>query len=151
MASDLSLRFRTTQIKEQIAEISKTRTQTRSTQHRTESVERDNNKNSTSMSASDLAPFVAAVIEDGIVAEMKNKIEELKHKIEDLESTVQDRDNERLLVQVTGHNGRPIYVEKSLKDGWLWVDVDNVNNDAFICPFDVDDAFICPFDEESIT
>ena len=96
------------------------------------------------MSASDLAPFVAAVIEDGIVAEMK-------HKIEELESTVQDRDNERLLVQITGRNGRPIYGEKSLKHGnsdddiydhdTLWsLDIDNV-----------EDAWICPFDEESIT
>ena len=44
------------------------------------------------MSASDLAPFVAAVIEDGIVAELQRKNEELNHKIEELESTVQDRD-----------------------------------------------------------
>ena len=43
------------------------------------------------MSASDLAPFVAAVIEDGIAAEMQQN-EELEHKIEELESTVQDRD-----------------------------------------------------------
>ena len=34
------------------------------------------------MSASDLAPFVAAVIEDGIVAEMQHKIEELESKIQ---------------------------------------------------------------------
>ena len=44
------------------------------------------------MSASDLAPFVAAVIEDGIVAELQRKNEELNHKIEELESNIQDRD-----------------------------------------------------------
>ena len=48
------------------------------------------------MSASDLAPFVAAFIEDEIAAEMQGKNEELEHKIEELESTVQDRDNARL-------------------------------------------------------
>ena len=44
------------------------------------------------MSVSDLAPFVAAVIEDGIIAEMQRKNKEL-------ESKIQGRDNEeRLLV-----------------------------------------------------
>ena len=34
-----------------------------------------------SMSVSDLAPFVAAVIEDGIIAEMQRKNKELESKI----------------------------------------------------------------------
>ena len=94
------------------------------------------------MSASDLAPFVAAVIEDGIVAEMQRKNEALKQKIEELESNIQDRDNARLLVQMTGRAGNRIYGQESLKKGrpiggsaW-WLDCDNC---------------MCPFDEESIT
>ena len=50
------------------------------------------------MSASDLAPFVAAVIEDGIVAELQRKNKELESKIHTHES-------ERLLVQITGLGG----------------------------------------------
>ena len=96
------------------------------------------------MSASDLAPFVAAVIEDGIAAEMQRKIDELEHKIEDLESTVQDRDNERLLVQVTGHGGDPIHGQESLKDGLPGlINGWNLGNDNnYFC--------VCPFHEESI-
>jgi len=103
------------------------------------------------MSASDLAPFVAAVIEDGIAAELQRKNEEQKRKIDALESTIQKHESERLLVQITGRHGRPIYGERSLKEGrgitdWtgqdiLWLpDIDNE-----------DDAVICPFDERSIT
>ena len=66
------------------------------------------------MSASDLAPFVAAFIEDEIAAEMQGKNEELEHKIEELESTVQDRDNARLLVQLTGHAKNHIQNEEEL-------------------------------------
>ena len=50
------------------------------------------------MSASELAPFVAAIIDDGIAPE-------LKRKIDVLEATIQDRDHERLLVQITGRDG----------------------------------------------
>ena len=108
------------------------------------------------MSASDLAPFVAAVIEDGIAAELQRKNEEQKRKIETLESTIQKHESDRLLVQITGRHGpwssdRPIYGERSLKEGrgktdfydqdTLWLlDIDNE-----------DDAFICPFDKRSIT
>ena len=108
------------------------------------------------MSASDLAPFVAAVIEDGIAAEMQRKNQEQKRKIEILESTIQKHESDRLLVQITGRHGpwssdRPIYGERSLKEGrgitdfygqdTLWLlDIDNE-----------DDAFICPFDKRSIT
>ena len=108
------------------------------------------------MSASDLAPFVAAVIEDGIAAELQRKNAEQKRKIETLESTIQQHESERLLVQITGRHSawssdRPIYGERSLKEGrgktdfydqdTLWLlDIDNE-----------DDAFICPFDKRSIT
>ena len=103
------------------------------------------------MSASELAPFVAAIIDDGIAPELQRKNKELKRKIDALESTIQDRDNERLLVQITGRHGRPIYGETSLKYGMPWVDVLahdtlwslNIDNE--------DDAFICPFDKKSIT
>lgn len=91
------------------------------------------------MSASDLAPFVAAVIEDGIVAELQRKNKELESKIHKHES-------ERLNVQITGQGGNRIYGEKSLKtgspfpgDSWLLY---NYNDD---------DEFVCPFDEESVT
>jgi len=96
------------------------------------------------MSASELAPFVAAVIEDGIVAEMKNKIEEL-------ESTIQHREDKNLEVQITGQNGYPIYGKQSLKTGssfsnTLW-DLDMMEkideNKYKECS--------CPFDKESIT
>ena len=105
------------------------------------------------MSASDLAPFVAAVIEDGIVADMKNKIEDLKHKIEDLESTVQDRDNARLRVQMTRRGGNRIYGEHTLK---MAIGIDP---DLCILDFDLPEKIVdgnilkcvCPFDEESIT
>ena len=108
------------------------------------------------MSASDLAPFVAAVIEDGIAAELQRKNEEQKRKIQTLESTIQKHESDRLLVQITGRHSawssdRPIYGERSLKEGrgktdfydqdTLWLlDIDNE-----------DDAFICPFDKRSIT
>ena len=90
------------------------------------------------MSASDLAPFVAAVIEDGIVAEMKKKIEEL-------ESKIQKYERERLNVQITGHRGNRLYGETSLKEGRV------VSNDCWsIDPHHYNNPCICPFDEESI-
>ena len=90
-------------------------------------------RNPDTMSASDLAPFVAAVIEDGIVADMQRKIKELESKIHKHESA-------RLLVQVTGQGGNRIYGENSLKKG---------------SPFpancwSLDDEFVCPFDEETV-
>ena len=100
-----------------------------------------------SMSASDLAPFVAAVIEDGIATELQRQNAELQQEIAALKSTIQDRDEERLLVQITGRHGRPIYGATSLKHGRPELDM-----------FDRDiswvvniDNCICPLDEESIT
>ena len=61
------------------------------------------------MSGSDLAPFVAAVLKDRTVAEMIQENNELKSKLT-------DRDNERLLVEVTGQDGSPIYYEESFKN-----------------------------------
>ena len=99
------------------------------------------------MSASELAPFVAAVIEDGIVAEMQRKNEALNHKIEELESNIQDRDNARLLVQITGRGGNRIYGQESLKKGrpiggsaWL------LNCVNCMCPFDKEE--ICRPEEK---
>ena len=104
------------------------------------------------MSASELASFVAAVIDDGIAPELQRKNNELKRKIDALESTIHKHENERLLVQITGRHGRPIYGEKSLQHGspyfdegtykTMWsLDIDNDKDDAY-------DAFICPLDEE---
>ena len=101
-----------------------------------------------SMSASDLAPFVAAVIEDGIIAEMQRKNKEQKRKIDALESTIQKHESERLLVQVTGQHGRPMYGEKSLKEGRSCINYDG-NDSLWSLNFDNnDDECICPFDEE---
>ncbi|OEU10359.1 hypothetical protein FRACYDRAFT_247392 [Fragilariopsis cylindrus CCMP1102] len=50
------------------------------------------------MSGSDLAPFVSAVLKDRTVAGMIQENNELKSKL-------MDRDNERLLVEVTGQHG----------------------------------------------
>ncbi|OEU07567.1 hypothetical protein FRACYDRAFT_264895 [Fragilariopsis cylindrus CCMP1102] len=61
------------------------------------------------MSGSDLAPFVAAVLNDRTVAGMIQENNELKSKLN-------DRDNERLLVEVTGQHGSPIYYEESFKN-----------------------------------
>ena len=96
------------------------------------------------MSASELAPFVAAIIDDGIAPE-------LKRKIDVLEATIQDRDHERLLVQITGRDGHPIYGEKSLKHGIPKIDEDGFENLWLLKINNEDDAIICPFDEEPIT
>ena len=111
------------------------------------------------MSASDLAPFVAAIIDDGIAPELQRKNQKQTRKIDALESTLQDHDNERLLVQITGRQGHPIYGEKSLTEGRavrmyhngddnLWfLDIQNEDevgdNSNVLC--------ICPFDKKSIT
>jgi hypothetical protein len=62
------------------------------------------------MSASDLAPFVAAVLKDRTVAGMVQENNELKSKLTDC-------DNERLLVEVTGQHGLPIYYKGSMRNG----------------------------------
>ena len=62
------------------------------------------------MSASDLAPFVAAVLKDRTVAGMIQENNELKSKLTDC-------DNERLLVEVTGQHGSPIYYKGSMRNG----------------------------------
>ena len=87
------------------------------------------------MSASDLAPFVAAVIEDGIVAELQRKNKELESKIHKHES-------ERLQVQLTGQGGNRIYGEDSLKMGLST----SPSSWRLNC-----DNCMCPFDEESVT
>ena len=61
------------------------------------------------MSASELAPFVAAVFEDSAIAGLLQENKELKSKLT-------DRDNERLLVQIEGTNGTPVYSEESFKN-----------------------------------
>ena len=108
----------------------------------------NNRRKPIAMSASDLAPFVAAVIEDGIAAEMQRKIDELEHKIEDLESTVQDRDNERLLVLVTGYAGTRIYGAHSLKTGCSY----SFSDSLWFLDMDVPEKIpcVCPVDERSI-
>jgi len=58
------------------------------------------------MSLSDMASFVAAILKDGTMADLKNENIELRALVED-----------RLLVHVTGPNGTPIYYEGSLRDG----------------------------------
>jgi hypothetical protein len=76
------------------------------------------------MSASDLAPFVAAVLKDGIVANMKEEIDTLNSKLKSCK-------DERLLVQILGGGSgggggggggkeQPAhyYYEASLKDGY---------------------------------
>ncbi|OEU11593.1 hypothetical protein FRACYDRAFT_227772 [Fragilariopsis cylindrus CCMP1102] len=62
------------------------------------------------MSGSDLAPFVAAVLKDRTIAGMIQENNELKSKLT-------DRDNERLLVEVTGQHGSPIYYKGSMRNG----------------------------------
>ena len=81
------------------------------------------------MSGSDLAPFVAAVLNDRTVAGMIQENNELKSKLN-------DRDNERLLVEVTGQHGSPIYYEESLKNARRFSDDD----DRIVLEFDNDIA-----------
>ena len=95
--------------------------------------------------SSDLAPFVAAVLEDGIVAELQQKIAQL-------ESKLQRRADNHLKVQITGRNGNRLYGDYSLKDhrsmdddcdDWF-LDMSKkiVDGNILKC--------VCPFDEESI-
>ena len=96
------------------------------------------------MSESDLAPFVAAVIEDGIVAEMQ-------HKIEELESKIKRREENHLKVQITGRNGGTTYGEYSLKDhGSLDGDDWHLDMRKKIVDGNILKC-VCPFDKESIT
>ena len=103
------------------------------------------------MSASELAPFVAAIIDVGITPELQRKNKEQKRKIDALEFTIQDRDNERLLVQITGRYGHPIYLEKSLKEGRAYRDERDHDCDSLWVLDVSDEEFNCPLDEESIT
>ena len=94
------------------------------------------------MSASDLSPFVAAVIQDGIVAEMKEQIEEF-----------QRREENHLKVQITGHGGSPIYGETSLKEGRTSTKdyFGLVLNDCWsIDTHHCNNPCIFPFDEETL-
>jgi hypothetical protein len=68
------------------------------------------------MSASELAPFVAAVFEGSAVAGLLQENNKLKSKLTDLKSKLTDRDNERLLVEVMGQHGTPVYSEESFKN-----------------------------------
>ncbi|OEU14383.1 hypothetical protein FRACYDRAFT_240923 [Fragilariopsis cylindrus CCMP1102] len=66
----------------------------------------------TTASISDLAPFVAAVLKDKTVTDLTRENEELRQ-----------REEERLLVEITGRGGTPVHYQASLKDGhphpWL--------------------------------
>ncbi|OEU07396.1 hypothetical protein FRACYDRAFT_251201 [Fragilariopsis cylindrus CCMP1102] len=77
------------------------------------------------MSGSDLAPFVAAVLKDSTMHEMINEIDVLQSKLT-------DRDNKRLLVEVTGQHGSPIYYEESLKN------IKQFGDDEIVLGFDND-------------
>ena len=59
-----------------------------------------------SASISDLAPFVAAVLKDKTVMDLNKEIEGLR-----------EREEERLLVEITGRGGTPVHYQASLKDG----------------------------------
>ena len=81
-------------------------------------------------SGSDLAPFVAAVLNDRTVAGLIQENNELK-------SELTDRDNERLLVEVTGQDGSPIYNKGSMRNARRCgihhnvLDFDNDGRDGF--------------------
>jgi hypothetical protein len=62
---------------------------------------------------SDLAPFVAAVIRDRVMAELKDENEALRQKIEALERALQER-NPRRSVQVTYNIGKDICAENEI-------------------------------------
>ena len=55
------------------------------------------------MSGSDIAPFVAAVLRDEVVDEMKNEIDELQSRL--------------FLVQITGIDGTPVHYKGSMRNG----------------------------------
>ncbi|OEU06660.1 hypothetical protein FRACYDRAFT_265801 [Fragilariopsis cylindrus CCMP1102] len=62
------------------------------------------------MSGSDLAPFVAAVLNDRTVAG-------LIQENNGLQSRLTESEKERLVVEVTGQNGSPIYYKGSMRNG----------------------------------
>ncbi|OEU18150.1 hypothetical protein FRACYDRAFT_225493 [Fragilariopsis cylindrus CCMP1102] len=72
------------------------------------------------MSGSDIAPFVAAVLRDEVVDEMKNEIDVLQ--------------SERFLVQITGIDGTPIHYQGSMKNG------NRCGEDHWCVPLDENDA-----------
>ena len=73
------------------------------------------------MSGSDLAPFVAAVLRDEVVDEMKNEIDELR-------STLTEYVDKSLLVQIMGMDGTPIHYEESFKNAERYDD-DQIGDD----------------------
>ena len=62
---------------------------------------------------SDLAPFVAAVIRDRVVEDLQNENEAQRQEIERLRRTLHER-NPRRSVQLTGPNGKKVFVDSSL-------------------------------------
>ena len=73
------------------------------------------------MSGSDLAPFVAAVLRDEVVDEMKNEIDELR-------STLTEYVDKSLRVQIMGMDGTPIHYEESFKNAERYDD-DQIGDD----------------------
>ena len=63
-------------------------------------------KNSSIISGSDLAPFVAVIPIDRTLEDIQNDIELLNEPLD-----------ERLLVQITGRDGTPVHYEGSMKNG----------------------------------
>ncbi|OEU06661.1 hypothetical protein FRACYDRAFT_265802 [Fragilariopsis cylindrus CCMP1102] len=80
------------------------------------------------MSGSDLALFVAAVLRD-------EELNELITEINVLQSRLTESKNERLVVQITGENGTPIYGEESFRNAERYDDDDD-NDDEIILSFD---------------
>ena len=69
-------------------------------------------------SGSDLAPFVGASLRDRIIDGMKD--------INDaLQSRLTESENERLLVQITGVDGSPVYYEESFRNAERYDDIDD--------------------------
>mmetsp|Transcript_41483 Transcript_41483/g.42265 ORF Transcript_41483/g.42265 Transcript_41483/m.42265 type:complete len:261 (+) Transcript_41483:219-1001(+) len=68
------------------------------------------------MSGSELAKFVAVAIKDYTCANMQEEhAKEIKH-LQSENSSLKEQIEKKILVQVTGPNGVPIYFEKSLND-----------------------------------
>ena len=81
-------------------------------------------------SRSDLAPFVGASLRDRIIDGMKD--------INDaLQSRLTESENERLLVQITGVDGSPVYYEESFRNAERYDDDDDDDGDI-VLDFDND-------------
>ena len=90
---------------------------------------------------SDLAAFVAASIRDRVVHELMEENRKLKQENEQLKREKE----ERCTIRITGTNGTPVYLEKSVKDGrddgnGTWV-VDVPSEDSS-CPFNGTDQLL---------